>query len=127
MGGRLRAGRTAKKMTLEEIGKALGVSAQAVSQWEYGQATPAVDKLVTLVQMLELQIDEVLGLKNRNGHSRVAEISERLEQVLEILPTAQPCIIDTSVNRAAFEGVYLVRLHKGDNGRVLGRLVWPKI
>lgn len=126
MGGRLRAGRTAKKLTLAKIGKHLGVTAQAVSQWEYGEALPSVDKLCLLVQLLELQIDAVVGLR-RNDHSGVSELSTRLEQVLEILPTAQTAIIDTSVSRTTMDGIYIVRLRKGDRSTVLGRLVWPKL
>jgi transcriptional regulator with XRE-family HTH domain len=125
MGGRLRAGRAAKKLTLQKIGKHLGVSAQAVSQWEYGEALPSVDKLCVLVQLLELHVDEVLGMTS-NGHSKLSELSDRLEQVLEVLPTAQGAIIDTSVNRSIADGFYIVRLRKGDRSAVLGRLVWPK-
>jgi transcriptional regulator with XRE-family HTH domain len=128
IGGRLRAARKAKNLTLERIGKQLGVSAQAVSQWEYGETQPAVDKLCTLVQMLELELNEVLGMRSSSGHSLLTEIADRLEQVLEYLPTAQPAIIDTGINRAAVDGVYIVRLRKGAHvSGVLGRLVWPKI
>jgi transcriptional regulator with XRE-family HTH domain len=125
MGGRLRAARKAKNLTLEHVGKQLGVSAQAVSQWEYGETQPAVDKLLMLVHMLELEIGEVLGY---SGQSLVRAIADRLEQMLEYLPTAQPAIIDTNVGRTVVDGVYLVRLQKGTPpSGVVGRLVWPKI
>jgi transcriptional regulator with XRE-family HTH domain len=127
MGGRLRAARTAKNLTLEKIGKQLGVSAQAVSQWEYGEAMPAVDKLAALVGLLELEIGTVLGLRGRRGQSALDAISDRLERVLEVLPTAAPAIIDSSVERCIADDVYLVRLRKGDRTAVLGRVVWPKI
>jgi transcriptional regulator with XRE-family HTH domain len=126
IGGRLRAARLQKKLTLAAIGKHLGISAQAVAQWEYGQAEPSLDKLMVLVQLLELHLADVLGMHS-NGHSKVSEIAERLELVLEILPSAQPAIIDTSVKSASMDGVYVVRLRKGDRTKLLGRVVWPKI
>jgi transcriptional regulator with XRE-family HTH domain len=126
IGGRLRAARESKKLTLEKIGEHLGVSAQAVSQWEYGETQPSLDKLCMLVQLLEVQLDVVVGMRGSRG--AVAELTARLEQVLEVLPTARSAIIDLSTDRATADGVYLVRLRKGDRSNtVLGRLVWPKI
>lgn len=127
LGGRLRAARESKKMTLQKIGEHLGVSAQAVSQWEYGESQPSLDKLVTLVQLLDVQIGDVVGLRSNNHSHAGDELSTRLQQVLEILPTAQPAIIDTSISHATMDGIYIVRLLKGDRAAVLGRLVWPRL
>jgi transcriptional regulator with XRE-family HTH domain len=129
MGGRLRAARTAKNLTLEKVGKQLGVSAQAVSQWEHGETQPAVDKLCLLVKLLEVHLADVLDMPSGSypRHTALKAISDRLEQVLEYLPTAQPAIIDSSVNRCVAGGVYLVRLRTGERIPVLGRVVWPKI
>lgn len=125
VGGRLRAARKNKRLTLAKVGKHVGVSAQAVAQWEYGEAEPSLDKLRILVRLLEFEVADILGMPKRRN-SDLDELSKRLEQILEILPTARPVIVDTSVSKPAMDGIYLVRLAKDDRRAVLGRVVWPQ-
>ena len=54
--------REQRRMTLEEVGKAVGASKQTVSKWELGDSTPDMDKLVALGELFEFSLDElVLG------------------------------------------------------------------
>ena len=49
------------KLSQEELAARVGVSRQAVSKWELGDATPEVDKLVTLARVFGVTTDELLS------------------------------------------------------------------
>lgn len=49
--------RKAKALTQEDLAEAVGVSRQAVSKWETGEANPDLDKLVSLCKVLDLSMD----------------------------------------------------------------------
>ena len=53
--------RKEKGMTQEELAEKLGVSPQAVSKWENGNAMPEVALLVDLSQILECSTDSILN------------------------------------------------------------------
>jgi transcriptional regulator with XRE-family HTH domain len=49
------------RLSQEELAARVGVSRQAVSKWELGDATPEVDKLVTLAKVFGVTVDELLS------------------------------------------------------------------
>ncbi|MBR4972169.1 MAG: helix-turn-helix transcriptional regulator [Oscillospiraceae bacterium] len=49
--------RKAKALTQEDLSEAVGVSRQAVSKWETGEANPDLDKLVAICKVLDLSMD----------------------------------------------------------------------
>ena len=51
------------KLSQEELAAAVGVSRQAVSKWELGDATPEVDKLLALARAFGVTADELLSEK----------------------------------------------------------------
>lgn len=51
--------RKAKALTQEDLAEAVGVSRQAVSKWETGEAKPDLDKLVALCSVLDLSMDQL--------------------------------------------------------------------
>ncbi len=55
--------RKQKNMTQMELADALGISYQAVSNWERGNSMPDISKLSELVSALDCTIDELLGNK----------------------------------------------------------------
>ena len=56
--------RKAHKMTQFELADALGISFQAVSNWERGASMPDISKLPELAEIFGVTIDEVLGKNN---------------------------------------------------------------
>jgi len=53
--------RKAAKLSQEGLAARVGVSRQAVSKWELGEATPEVDKLLALARAFGVTTDKLLG------------------------------------------------------------------
>ena len=53
--------RTKRRLSQEQLAELVGVSRQAVSKWEVGDAVPDTDKLVPLARALKISVDELLG------------------------------------------------------------------
>lgn len=85
--------RKAKGMSQEDLAEAMGVSRQAVSKWETGEAMPDVEKLIALCHVLELDM-EYLAL----GKEKVTSEEKPPEAVPAAAPKAQkqklwPCVL----------------------------------
>ena len=74
IGANIMRARKAKGYTQMTLADALGVSFQAVSNWERGQTCPDIANLSQLSQVLDISIDELLGNK------RAAEITKEIAQ-----------------------------------------------
>ena len=61
LGETIQAKRTAQGLSQEALAERVGVSRQAVSKWEVGDAVPDTDKLVPLARALGVSVDELLG------------------------------------------------------------------
>ena len=57
----LRQLREAAGLTQRELGNRIGVSGQAVAQWETGIKRPSVENLTKLADVLETSTDAILG------------------------------------------------------------------
>ena len=57
----IREARTKKNMTQMELSDLMGVSYQAVSNWERGISMPDISKLTLLSEVLGIGIEEILG------------------------------------------------------------------
>ena len=63
LGEKIQYYRKQNKLSQEELAARVGVSRQAVSKWELGDATPEVDKLVALAKAFGVTTDELLSSK----------------------------------------------------------------
>ncbi|USF25801.1 hypothetical protein N510_000717 [Firmicutes bacterium ASF500] len=61
MGEIIQTGRAKRGLSQEKLAELVGVSRQAVSKWEVGDAVPDTDKLVPLACGLGITTDELLG------------------------------------------------------------------
>lgn len=74
--------RKARGLTQADLGERLGVSFQAVSKWERGEALPDVSLLSDLSDALETTIDNILRVEDRPVFKRritVSQIREGIE------------------------------------------------
>jgi len=124
VGARLRAARKSKHMSLAFVGEKCGVSAQAVAQWEYGKAEPSIDALCVIARLLEVKLHDVLGVEN---HNNFLALTDKLEEVTEIMPRALGAIVDGEARSTApHDGLYVVKLKQGEAAPIVGRVVWPQ-
>ena len=61
LGEKIQYYRKQNRLSQEELAARVGVSRQAVSKWELGDATPEVDKLVALAKAFGVTTDELLS------------------------------------------------------------------
>lgn len=52
--------RTQRGFSQEELGKRLNTTSQTVSQWETGELTPDLTKLVEISKLFEVSLDELV-------------------------------------------------------------------
>lgn len=92
--------RKRKNMTQMELANIMGVSYQAVSNWERGMSLPDISKLPELAEIFECSIDCILGKgrevglvqhvikKDAGNYIREQEITK--QEVLAVAPLLQP-------------------------------------
>lgn len=66
----LRMARQQKRMTLQEVADALGVSRQSVWAWEHGKSVPSGEHAVALSRLLDLSVDAILSVDAARGTAR---------------------------------------------------------
>ena len=52
--------RKAEGLSQEQLAQKLGISRQAVSKWERGEASPDTDNLIELARLYDISLDELL-------------------------------------------------------------------
>ena len=67
--------RKKKGLSQEKVSEYLEVSRQAVTKWETNTSRPSSDNLIKLAQLFEVDVDTLLGNKNREKSSTQGEIS----------------------------------------------------
>lgn len=99
--------RKGKNMTQMELADQMGISFQAVSNWERGNSMPDISKLPELAQFFGVTIDELLGQKSELLDAvAINETTAYLEnnpvtpeQLSQIAPILKPEQVDTILER----------------------------
>ena len=92
---RIKKARIDKNMTQLQLADAMGVSYQAVSNWERGNSMPDISKLTDLCSTLELTVNELLGEEEKTTAAVTKAMEkgelavEELEEVAPMLPPEQ--------------------------------------
>ena len=60
---RLRTLREARKITQTRLAELLGVDPRVYNRWERGAATPQLETVVRIAQILQISLDELTGLQ----------------------------------------------------------------
>ena len=94
IGENIAAFRKASGMTQAELAEKLGISFQAVSNWERGQSCPDVPKLIELSGLFGVSVDAILGLedipvKEDNGKEGV-DVDVKVDVDVSVDENTQP-------------------------------------
>ena len=71
IGERITAAREAKGMTMEELGKKVGVGRSAISRWESDKRTPRIEHLFRLSVLLDVDVNYLV-----NGRKSGAAVAQ---------------------------------------------------
>lgn len=101
--------RTKKNMTQMNLADEIGVSYQAVSNWERGNSMPDISKLPELCNILDISFEELVG--ERNTQTEVAEklmqdenADVTLEEMAQVGQLVKPDKIENKVNETIEKG-----------------------
>ena len=88
---RIKQARIDKNMTQLQLADAMGVSYQAVSNWERGNSMPDISKLADLCATLDLTVNELLGMEDKTANA-VTKAMEKEELTVEELKEVAPML-----------------------------------
>lgn len=94
IGKKIKTARSEKNMTQMDLADAMGISYQAVSNWERGNSMPDISKIPELCQILDISMDDLMGNEATTDTVKKiisddnADIS--LEELAEVAPIVPP-------------------------------------
>ena len=88
---RIKQARIEKNMTQLQLADVMGVSYQAVSNWERGNSMPDISKLGDLCSALDLTVNELLGMEEKTA-AAVTKAMEKEELTVEELKEVAPML-----------------------------------
>ena len=99
--------RKERNITQVEMADKLGISYQAVSNWERGESMPDISKLPELAQIFEVSIDEILGnpaqakIVKKVNENQISELLHDedidFEDIITTAPLLKPQQVDNLV------------------------------
>lgn len=101
---RIKEARVAQNLTQMQLADAMGVSYQAVSNWERGNSMPDISKLEELCRGLELSVGELKELAPFLSGETLDRLvrrapAEDLEGITELLPFLEEETLDSLVKQ----------------------------
>lgn len=103
---RIREARIAQNMTQTNLADAMGVSYQAVSNWERGNSMPDISKLEDLCGVLRITVEQLLGMESKETAAIAKVLKEEtvtVEELAEIAPMLPPDTIKAQAEKSAGE------------------------
>ena len=100
--------RTKKNMTQLELADIVGVSYQAVSNWERGNSMPDIGKITDIAKALDLDMSELLG--DDSGSTVIKKVLDNkdesltAEELKEVAPMLPPDEVKEKVKKISDEG-----------------------
>lgn len=103
---KIKEARIGKNMTQMNLADAMGVSYQAVSNWERGNSMPDISKLEDLCNALDLSIGELLGIETKASTAVEKVMQEKtltVEELVEVAPILPPEQMEAQARKATGE------------------------
>ncbi len=100
---KIREARIARNMTQMNLADAMGVSYQAVSNWERGNSMPDISKLEDLCNALELSLYQLLGMDAKETapvEKAMKEETLTVEELAQVAPILPPARLEEQTRQA---------------------------
>ena len=86
--------RKQKGYSQQKLAKALDYGYTAIANYESGRNEPSLDSLIKIAEVLDVTIDDLLGMKRKTGEKQLLSAFKRLDQekqqiVLHFIETLQ--------------------------------------
>lgn len=104
---KIKDARIARNMTQMNLADHMGVSYQAVSNWERGNSMPDISKLEDLCNALDLTVTELLGMEGKAGAAVEKVMKEEpltVEELTEVAPILLPAQLEEQTRKTTGEG-----------------------
>ncbi len=101
IGSRIKQARIDKNMTQMNLADAMGVSYQAVSNWERGNSMPDISKLGDLCAALDISVNALLGLEEAAPNPVVKAMNQEEltgEELAEVAPVLPPKTLQEQID-----------------------------
>ena len=100
----IREARIAQNMTQMNLADAMGVSYQAVSNWERGNSMPDISKLEELCMALQISVTQLLGMEEKGTVVLERVLTEKdppmtVEELAEVAPILPPAQVKEQVRK----------------------------
>jgi transcriptional regulator with XRE-family HTH domain len=107
---RLKQLRSARKMTQTRLAQLLEVSPRVYNRWENGIATPHLDTVVRIADLLNVSLDELAGRKDTNGEAKIHNpelhrLYGKVDQLSDEDQKALLVVLDSLVKRSRMRRV----------------------
>jgi transcriptional regulator with XRE-family HTH domain len=107
---RLKQLRSARKMTQTRLAQLLDVSPRVYNRWENGVATPHLDTVVRIADILDVSLDELAGRKATNGETNIHNpelhrLYKKVDQLSDEDQKALLVVLDSLVKRSRMRRV----------------------
>lgn len=73
-------------LSQEALTEQIGISRQAISKWETGEAVPEINKLVSLAKVFNVSADHLLSEDDFDEQQAESEESDRSTNWIDVLP-----------------------------------------
>ena len=105
---KIKEARVSKNMTQMDLADAMGVSFQAVSNWERGNSMPDISKISELCQILDLTFEELVGETSKTTGAVKKIIEDKddditLDELSDIAPILPPKKLEKIVSEKTSE------------------------
>lgn len=97
IGKKIKQARIARNMTQMNLADAMGVSYQAVSNWERGNSMPDISKLADLCNALHITVNELLGIESTAVTKAMAQEELTMDELAEVAPVLPPQTVWTQM------------------------------
>lgn len=95
--GRIKQARINQNMTQMNLADTMGVSFQAVSNWERGNSLPDISKLEELCKALDLTVSELLGMEAVAVEKAMDDVPMTMEEIAQAAPILPPKTVQEKV------------------------------
>ena len=94
LGDKIAKYRKEQHLTQAELAKKVGVQQSSIASYEIGRRQIPITQLFKISEVLYVDVEELLGLKQKGKPGPVPKIRKRLEQIQELSSKKQKMILD---------------------------------